>query len=91
MSKRIWKFPAPIQDDFTIELPEKAEILCVQVQREQPQLWALCRPYAATETRRFCWFGTGHPVDDAKDLRYIGTVQFHDLALVFHLFEQPTS
>lgn len=58
----IFKYPIPIEDHFTLELPKDAKILTVQVQREMPQLWAVVDPEAEKETRHFRLSGTGHPI-----------------------------
>ena len=82
MSLAIWKFPAMIEDEFTIAMDADAQILCVQVQRGVPCIWAIVSPKAKTVKRRFRWVGTGHALDDDYGV-YVGSVQ---LALVFHLF-----
>ena len=56
----IWKFPLPIADRFTLRMPEGAQVLCVQAQRNAPCLWALCDPSALTEDRAFLLAGTGY-------------------------------
>lgn len=86
VKSRVFKYAAPVADDVSIEMPVGAEVLCVQVQGDGPQIWARVDPSATpTITRRFVWVGTGHPADRCG--RYIGTVQSMDGALVFHLFE----
>ena len=37
----IFKYPIPIEDHFTLEMPRGAKILTVKIQRENPQLWAM--------------------------------------------------
>lgn len=89
--KTIWKFPLQTTDQQSLEMPESAEILSVQVQGETPCLWALVDPQAIRLTRVFETFGTGHPVPvDAGHIRrkFIGTYQLLSGALVFHVFER---
>lgn len=88
--KAIFKYPAPIEDRFVLKLPASAEILSVQVQDGEPQVWALVLPDALKVVRRFAWIGTGHahPETFWEDLTYVGTVQLQGGALVFHLFEE---
>lgn len=85
--KTIWKFPVPLQDVVEIEMPQDAHILDVQTQQNAPVIWALVWPDAVKVRRTFRVIGTGHPVERAEDLEYIGTFQIHGGALVFHLFE----
>ena len=86
MSKTIWKYPIPIADEFTLEMPESATVLTVQIQYREPQLWALVDPKAPKVMRSFCIRGTGHEFNDEEG-RYIGTYQQWDGRLVLHLFE----
>lgn len=87
MSLTIWKFPIPVTDDIEIEMPAGAEVLHVAEQAGQVCLWALVRPDAPVERRRFRLAGTGHAVTTDVRRRHVGTVLLHDGALVFHLFE----
>jgi len=83
----IWKFPVRIADEFSIEMPVGAQVLSVQVQGTEPQLWALVNPKARRTMRRFRVHGTGHPV--APDIgEFVGTFQVRMGTLVFHLFDQ---
>jgi hypothetical protein len=81
---RIWKFPVPIDDYLEVEIPSCAQILCVQMQKETPCIWAWIDTEAPKGIRRFRWFGTGHP---GMEGNYIGSVQMYGGDLVFHLFE----
>lgn len=84
--KTIWKFAVPLQDQFSIPLPEKAEVLTVQTQHGRPQFWAVVSPTAKTEDRTFYLAGTGHKLPDVP-MRFVGSFQLHNEALIFHLFE----
>lgn len=87
--KTIWKFTLLVTDRQVIRMPDGAEILCCQMQHGEPQLWAIVDP--ATDkmtTRSFCVFGTGHQIDAALKLRYIGTFKMSGGMLVFHVFEE---
>lgn len=45
--RTIWKFPVvmPMEDNqFSVEMPQGAEVLGVQTQRGSPQMWALVDP-----------------------------------------------
>lgn len=51
--KTIWKFPVPTTDQGAVlEMPKGAEVLTVQTQGAEPQLWAVVDPTADTEKRK---------------------------------------
>lgn len=86
----VWKYPIPVADNFSVELPESAEILDVQVQGTQPCFWALVNPEEEKSYREFRLAGTGHtikPMESPDSLFYVGTFQLVNMGLVFHLFE----
>jgi len=91
MIKTIWKYPIKTTDTQELAVPERAHILCIQVQEGfGPCLWALVNAENKLETRTIETFDTGHPmhVDMGVDRAYIGTYQLHGGALVFHVFER---
>jgi len=77
----------PKQVKFEIQMPKNAIILCIQIQNNFPQIWALVKPDNPIETRKFEICGTGVPnkIDLDEDI-YIGTYQMN--IYVFHLFEK---
>lgn len=88
MMKVIWKFEVPSQLSFTLDLPEGACVLSVQMQHGKPQMWVLVdveeRP---KETHAFRVQPTG--VEFAMPVlgvhHFVGTFQ-PEPGLVFHLF-----
>lgn len=56
--------------------------------KEVPTLWAIVDPSPGVpeEERKFRLVGTGNPMPDHL-LSYIGSFQFHQGELIFHLFE----
>lgn len=90
MKKKIYKYPIEIKDKQQLELPVGAEILSVQTQYGEVQMWALVDPNAQKETRMFEVFGTGNDVyyDMGVDRVFISTIQLEGGALVFHIFER---
>jgi hypothetical protein len=91
MSETIWKFPLPLLDDLglandrpVINMPEGARILTLQVQYDEPTLWAIVDPDQKLISRRFIVVGTGHEVPPDVGA-YVGTWQ--PRGFVFHLFE----
>lgn len=87
MSKTIWKFDIPFQDEFTLQMPMGAELLTIQTQHNFPKIWAIVEPNATVDNRTFRTIGTGHFMPEGKIGIYIGTYQIHQGDLVFHVFE----
>ncbi len=87
MALTVHKFPIEIADDFTVDMPAGAKVLCVQTQGSAVMLWAIVDPGAPTMPRRFALRGTGHPLPDFPG-RYVGTFQMYSGGFVGHLFEQ---
>jgi hypothetical protein len=85
--KTIWKFPIPLKDIFTLEMPENASVIHVGLDPQGiPCLWAIVFTGAGKLNRRFLLHGTGHECSPlAKRETHIGT--FIMGMLVLHLFE----
>jgi len=84
----IYKYAVPIDEDFfELCLPKGAEILSVQTQGNKPCIWALVDPGQSKEQRSFCLVGTGHPIIDDREFRFVGTFQIDDDTIVGHVFE----
>lgn len=84
--RTIYKYPLTPKAYQVVEMPKHAKILCVQSQNGTPCLWAEVDTDQSTETRTFYVHGTGHELESGV-LVYIGTVQLHGGALVFHVYE----
>ena len=89
--KTVYKYGVGLQPTpQEVTLPEGARMLCVQMQHDTPQVWALVDPYANPVPCEFLWLGTGHPApDNMERYSYVGTVQLRSGAFVFHLFWRP--
>lgn len=81
----IWKFPISLGHN-KIKMPFGAEILSVDVQADQPCVWALVESDNSPEPRTVNVYGTGHPMRDLPG-RFIGTFMLQGGSLVFHVFE----
>ena len=68
-----------------IYLPAGAKILTVQVQNNQPCIWAEVDPTNYTVKRDISIIGTGHTLPK-KEVTYIGTFQLFGGDLVFHVY-----
>jgi hypothetical protein len=85
--KTVWKY-ALSPDEFTIEMPRGAQVLSADNQGGSLCMWALVDPAEPLEARRFLLAGTGHELERAEELRFVGTLQMYGGKLVFHLFER---
>jgi hypothetical protein len=87
----IWKYPLPkVVDEFKIEMPKDARLLCVQIQRGHPCIWVKTAGNSIeqpNETRTFRIIGTGNYFEP-EGLVYVGTWQEMEGFLVWHLFER---
>lgn len=85
--KTIYKFKIIIADTFSLEMPFGAKILKVDIQNEEPVLWALVNTdYETHETVYFRLIGTGHPMPKDILLKYVDT--FQQPPFVWHLFKE---
>jgi len=84
--KTIYKYEvSPFNNEMF--LPVGAKILSVGEQDNRIYIWALVNPDLAAQTQRHIHaYGTGHPMEDSRQL-FIGTVQMKN-GLVFHFFEE---
>jgi hypothetical protein len=85
--KTIWKFNVTMEDTFEVKMPKGAQVLTVQEQYDEPQMWVVVDTEAPKEKRRFRLVGTGHPIDEKLNLSYIGTFQLDHGEFMGHLFE----
>jgi len=84
MSETIYKYPiGPVTD---LQLPEGAEILCVQAQYGIPCIWVKVDTMKSYKSRQIRVYGTGYVLSDECQ-KYIGTFQLDGGHLVFHVFE----
>ncbi len=86
MSKTIWKYLAGVGGRWTQLMPAGAEILSVQAQHGDVQMWALVDANRPSEPREFVAYGTGHPMPNDPG-KFIDTFQIENGALIFHVFE----
>jgi hypothetical protein len=84
--RKVFKYNIPFADHFTMELPIGAEILKVDMQANDPKMWALVNPNASPEIRHFRWAGTGHEITE-QYLKHIDTFFMYETQLVWHIFE----
>jgi hypothetical protein len=83
----IWKFPLSVTDQVTIQVPEGAQILSLQVQGGIPCLWAKVNPDNPKKPMKIGIYGTGHEHQEIPGI-FIATFQMEGGTLVFHAFLQ---
>lgn len=83
----VYKYRLTPGSRSVVEMPKYATILHVGSQDDGPVLWARVedRPL---EQREFYVYGTGHPIDDTIEMRFVGTCQTES-GFVWHVFEKP--
>lgn len=89
-TKTVWKFPADMAtDDFSLRMPEGAEVLSAGFQGQKLMVWALVDPTKPLELRNFHIAGTGHPIEENESVEmvFVGTVFLSIPFLVFHVWE----
>ena len=92
--KTIYKFAIKLQDIIDvveIAMPRNAVVLSVGNQNENLCVWAETNTndQKIGHIRHFRVAGTGHPLDVGIPLgRFLGSVQFLDGELVFHIYEE---
>ena len=84
----VYKYAIPVEDSFSLPMPIGARVLCVQVQRGEPCIWAMINTGADLVRRQFALRGTGHNCDGLGSSRtYVGTFQLGEGSFVGHLFD----
>ena len=82
----IWKFKLEI-GETAVRIPTGSDVLSVQVQHGELQLWAMVRlDLGVSCERRFVVVGTGHYMPSGRH-EYLGTFQLADGNFVGHVFE----
>jgi len=85
----VYKYPLHIGPG-SIDMPVGAVPLSVQMQGNDPCLWAWVDERADIESRDYIVLGTGHLApDDVDASQYVGTFQQAGGALIWHLFLKP--
>jgi len=87
--KTIYKYKVKITARQIVEMPVDAEILSVQVQNNEINIWASVDSEEETREALIEVFGTGHPMpeDRKMDRVFIGTIQIMGGKEVYHFFE----
>lgn len=90
MVERIYKYPLPVGDWVSVNMPVGAEPLTVQVQHGRPFLWARVTIDKPPALQFFRTAGTGHDLGSNVG-RHIGSFQLSDGDLMFHVFAEQQS
>lgn len=89
MSLAVWKYSLGDAPTQLIDMPRGARILTLQMQGDEPTIWALVDPDADMERHIISIHGTGHPLEEDELGEYVGTF-FLDW-YVGHVFDWRTS
>lgn len=80
----IWKASLALNGEQTINLPDGAKPLDVQVQSGNVNLWAEVDASEPTKDFTVWIVGTGHPMPDMLNRHHVGTVQ--QGSFVWHIY-----
>jgi hypothetical protein len=91
MSFKIFKYPLPVKETFTLDLPDDAEIIRVDDVDGHFWLWAIVNtdPTIPTKTRYFENYKTGQEFKtNPRYLKYLGMVKMFIMQeLALYVFE----
>jgi len=84
----VFKYPAVMNDEFSIRMPYDSKILKAENQHGQLCLWVLVNTECQEENRTFLLTGTGHAISyEMSEIDFISTFQMRGGSFVFHVFE----
>ena len=85
--RAIWKYQIPVLEDFTVDLPDGAEIIRFANEEGMLWIWAVVNPDAEIVPKRLLAFKTGAEMPDMK-LNYLGCAAIYIQAeLMLYYFE----
>ena len=86
---RIWKYQMPVAENFTMRLPENAQIIRMAGENGYLWLWAVVDTQAPLENRKFSAFKAGGEMpDDISSLVYVGMASIYiQQELMLYIFE----
>ena len=86
---RIWKYQMPVAENFTMRLPENAQIIRMAGENGYLWLWAVVDTQAPLEERKFSAFKAGGEMpDDISSLVYVGMASIYiQQELMLYIFE----
>lgn len=88
----IFKYQMPVLEQFTMQLPQGAEIVRMADQGGMFWLWAVVRTDVPDEPRKFWAFKTGGKMPDNVPLKFVGFCAVHvQMELGLYIFEEIAS
>jgi hypothetical protein len=86
--KAIWKYPLETTDEQIVTVPNgRIRVLTVQVQHDIPCLWIEVEAGPPLVKKlKILIYGTGHPIFESDELKYVGSYQLQEGALMFHVY-----
>jgi len=86
---RVYKYTLPLGDWVSVTMPQGAEALFVQVQNNEPRLWARVDIGSPPVVHHFRIAGTGHDLGSNVG-KHIGSFLLYGGDLVFHVFAEAS-
>ena len=83
----VYKYPIPIQDTFTLDLPVNSEVLYIGIQNQEPFMWVGLMTELRIEKVTFHVLGTGQSMGLYPE-RYIGSFILLKDEFVGHVFQE---
>lgn len=84
----IEKYPLPIKDHISLDLPANPEILSIQFQNDVLTLWALVDTDAPLEPLNLAIVTTGLPFPKSSWI-HLATVLSPAQQIAYHIFDTP--
>ncbi len=82
---KVWKIELTKERTQLVKMPEKSEIMDIQMQNGKPVMWFLTNPESKEIEVKINMYGTGWEThENAYKDEYLSTVQ--DSGLVWHFF-----
>ena len=88
MSRKVYKYQLPLQEELKIPMPMGAKVLHFANQNEIPTIWVEVDTDEQDRAKTFFIVGTGHDIPTGKTVVYIGSALFAGGNLVWHLYEE---
>lgn len=86
--KTIWKEVLKVTDKQTIKVSKGANFLSVAFQHNQISIWYVVDNRAELVDQTIYIFGTGNPIPNNFDGKFIGTVLMANDYLAWHVFKE---
>ena len=83
---KIVKYQVPMNQEFSLDIPQDSQILNVQILDSNPVLWVLIDDSKYQVTTNFLLYTSESPIPSTDNLSYIGSFSFNSFE--GHLFRK---